>query len=76
MWYEHLANKLMVPLINADRMMLSTLPEVNEGKPLPGWARKLRDKNDAWMGAAQKGVESFVATAENGHAPGGRTSSE
>ena len=63
MWYEHLADKLMVPLINADRMMLSILPEVKEGKPLPGWARKLRDKNDAWMGVARNGVESFVAQA-------------
>ena len=63
MWYEHLADRLKVPLINADRMMLSILPEVKEGQSLPGWAMKLRDKNDAWMGVAQKGVESFVAQA-------------
>lgn len=59
MWYEHLANKLQIPLINADRMMLSILPDA----PLPAWAVKLRDKNEAWMGVAQKGVQSFVAQA-------------
>lgn len=63
MWYRHLADKLKAPLINADRMMLSILPEVKEGESLPVWATKLRDKNDAWMGVAQKGVESFVAQA-------------
>lgn len=60
MWYDHLANKLQVPLVNADRMMLSILPEVH---PLPSWAVSLRDKDEAWMGVAQKGVESFVAQA-------------
>jgi len=59
LWYEHLANKLQIPLINADRMMLSILPDA----PLPGWAVSLRDKNEAWMGVAQKGVQSFVAQA-------------
>lgn len=60
LWYDHLADKLQVPLINADRMMLSILPESN---PLPTWATVLRDKNKAWMGVAQKGVQSFVAQA-------------
>lgn len=60
MWYEHLAAKFQVPLINADRMMLSILP--NES-PLPKWASTLRDKDEAWMGVSQKGVESFVAQA-------------
>ncbi|MDB5869337.1 MAG: toxin [Polaromonas sp.] len=59
LWYEHLANKLQIPLINADRMMLSILPDT----PLPGWAITLRDKDEAWMGVAQKGVQSFVAQA-------------
>lgn len=63
MWYGHLANKFKMPLINADRMMLSILPEVKAGGSLPPWATTLRDKNDAWMGVAQKGVESFVAQA-------------
>lgn len=63
LWYQHLADKFQVPLINADRMMLAILPEVTSTTPLPAWAVKLRDKNEAWMGVAQKGVQSFVAQA-------------
>ena len=59
LWYEHLANTLQIPLINADRMMLSILPDA----PFPAWAVALRDKDEAWMGVAQKGVQSFVAQA-------------
>lgn len=60
LWYDHLADKLQVPLINADRMMLSILPEK---RPLPAWATHLRDDDEDWMGVAQKGVQSFVAQA-------------
>lgn len=60
MWYAHLADKFQLPLINADRMMMSILPEK---QPLPVWATNLRDKNEDWMGVAQKGVQSFVAQA-------------
>lgn len=60
MWYKSLADKLQLPLVNADRMMLSILPE---DSPLPNWATSLRDKNVAWMEVAQKGVQSFVAQA-------------
>lgn len=60
MWNKHLADRLQIPLINADRMMLSILPEE---RPLPAWASRLRDKNEDWMGVAQKGVQSFVAQA-------------
>ena len=60
LWYEHLADRLQVPLINADRMMMSILPERS---PLPAWAHKIRDTDESWMGIAQKGVQSFVAQA-------------
>lgn len=60
MWYAHLADKFQLPLINADRMMMSILPE---RQPLPAWAANLRDKDEDWMGVAQKGVQSFVAQA-------------
>lgn len=60
MWREHLSDKLQIPLVNADRMMLSVLPE---GPHLPGWASDLRDQDQNWMRVAQKGVESFVAQA-------------
>ena len=63
MWYSHLADQLQIPLINADRMMLSILPEVDAGRSLPSWASNLRDKNDSWMGVAQRGVQAFVAQA-------------
>jgi predicted ABC-type ATPase len=59
MWYSQLADKFQIPLINADRMMMSILPEL----PLPSWASTLRDKDEAWMGVARNGVQSFVAQA-------------
>lgn len=63
LWYKHIANDLRIPLINADRMMLSILPEHDARGKLPSWAQDLRDKNELWMGVAQKGVEAFVAQA-------------
>lgn len=59
-WYEVLADTIRIPLVNADRMMLSILPEE---RPLPAWALKLRDEDASWMKVAQKGVEAFVAQA-------------
>lgn len=59
-WYEVLAKTFRIPLVNADRMMLSILPEQ---RPLPDWALRLRDKDASWMKVAQKGVEAFVAQA-------------
>ncbi len=60
MWYEKgLADKFQIPLINADRMMLSILPE-GLGT---SWASKIRDSDQSWMRVAQKGVEAFVAQA-------------
>ncbi len=63
MWREHLSQKLQIPLVNADRMMLSILPEVDDLLYLPEWAVELRDRNGAWMQVAQRGVEAFVAQA-------------
>jgi predicted ABC-type ATPase len=62
MWRQHLSPYLQIPLVNADRMMLSVLPEPDNGM-LPVWASRIRDENQAWMQVAQKGVESFVAHA-------------
>lgn len=62
LWYRHLAETFRIPLINADRMMMSILPE-DKDKPLPKWASDLRDKDQAWMAVAQNGVKSFVAQA-------------
>ena len=63
MWRKHLSDKLRVPLVNADRMMLSILPEPNREGHLTEWARALRDENESWMGVAQRGVEAFVVQA-------------
>lgn len=63
MWYGHLASTLQIPLINADRMMLSILPEIPAGGALPDWAAALRDSDASWMRVAQQGVEDFVARA-------------
>jgi predicted ABC-type ATPase len=63
MWYGHLASTLRIPLINADRMMLSILPEFGPDGRLPDWAAALRDSNTSWMQVAQQGVEAFVARA-------------
>ncbi len=63
MWKVHLSDRLQIPLVNADRMMLSILPEVEDLLDLPDWAVALRDKHAPWMRVAQLGVESFVAQA-------------
>lgn len=62
MWNQILAPRIQVPLINADRMMLSILPEPVAGR-LPPWAATLRDADESWMSVAQKGVEAFVVQA-------------
>lgn len=69
LWYKRLAPKLEIPLVNADRMMLSILPEPDERRRLADWARKLRDENTSWMRVAQKGVEAFVAQAMGQRVP-------
>jgi predicted ABC-type ATPase len=63
LWYEHLVHHFKIPLVNADRMMLSILPERAGAQPLPKWASTLRDDDTGWMRVAQKGVEAFVAQA-------------
>jgi len=69
LWYYKLADKLQIPLINADRMMLSILPEIRNERPLPRWAVRLRDNDEAWMKVAQQGVLWFVASAMGSKVP-------
>lgn len=69
MWRVHLSEKLQLPLVNADRMMLSILPEVDDLLELPDWAIGLRDRNGSWMKVAQLGVEAFVAQAMDKQLP-------
>jgi predicted ABC-type ATPase len=63
MWKKHLSDRLQMPLVNADRMMLSILPDPNREGFLVDWAGKLRDRNESWMRVAQRGVQAFVAQA-------------
>ncbi len=65
MWYSRLAPVIRIPLINADRMMLSILPEAGHPTQLPEWARDLRDTNEGWMAVARQSVDSFVVNAMN-----------
>lgn len=56
LWYERLAGKVQVPLVNADRLTMSILPET---LPLPDWARNLRDHDARWQKLSQEGVRLF-----------------
>lgn len=67
MWRRMLADRLQIPLINADRMMLSVLPEAGPDGHLVPWAATLRDTDRGWMRVSQQGVQAFV-----GHAMGAR----
>jgi predicted ABC-type ATPase len=63
MWRRSLADRLEMPLINADRMMLSILPEPGNDRDLVPWAVRLRDQDTGWMRVAQQGVQAFVGHA-------------
>jgi len=63
MWRRILADRLQMPLVNADRLMLSILPEAAADGALPAWATDLRDTDQGWMRVAQLGVQAFVGHA-------------
>lgn len=69
MWRGALADSLRIPLINADRMMLSILPEPGGDGFLTPWAAELRDRDRGWMSVAQQGVNAFVGHAMAAHVP-------
>lgn len=69
LWYERLGDTFEIPLINADRMMMSILPEIGKHEVLPTWAAAIRDSDESWMTVAQKGVENFVAHAMSQNVP-------
>lgn len=69
MWRRLLADRLQIPLINADRMMLSILPEPSDDGRLVPWAARLRDRNEGWMRVAQQGVQAFVGHAMAARVP-------
>lgn len=58
LWYDRLVDSLRMPLINADRLTTSILPE--RGKDgLPTWAQRLRDEDQRWHELSQQGVKAF-----------------
>ncbi len=69
MWRKKLAGQLRIPLVNADRMMLSLLPESNSDGKLDLWAQNLRDNDQNWMKVAQNGVQAFVGHAMQAKVP-------
>lgn len=58
LWYDRLVDKLKMPLINADRLTTSILPEARENG-LPHWAQRLRDDDQRWHELSQQGVKAF-----------------
>lgn len=69
MWRKRLSGQLQIPLINADRMMLSILPEPGNDGALDEWAQLLRDTDESWMRVAQDGVQAFVGHAMRAKVP-------
>ena len=69
MWRKTLSDQLRIPLINADRMMLSILPESSGDGALVPWASTLRDSDESWMRVAQNGVQAFVGHAMQAKVP-------
>ena len=62
LWRDRLSDLLRIPLINADRLTLSILPEPPPDKPryLPPWAAALRDNDEKWQRISQTAVMSVV----------------
>lgn len=63
MWRKILSDQLQMPLVNADRLMISVLAEPASDGALEGWARNLRDNDEDWMKVTQSSVQSFVGHA-------------
>ncbi len=61
LWYDRLAKVLKMPLVNADRLMLSILPSPDpRTNGLPTWAQGLRDGDERWQRLSQEGVQLFM----------------
>jgi predicted ABC-type ATPase len=61
LWKERLSETLRVPLVNADRLTLSMLPEF-EGDPprLVSWAATLRDNDERWQRLSQATIQCLL----------------
>jgi predicted ABC-type ATPase len=62
LWNERLSDALEIPLINADRLTASILPERNPTTLMvPDWAQRFRDYDERWQLLAQSSVRAIVA---------------
>jgi predicted ABC-type ATPase len=62
LWNERLSPRLQIPLINADRLTASILPERDPvTQTLPDWAQAFRDHDERWQRLSQAGVRTFTA---------------
>lgn len=69
-WYAKLADDLKIPLVNADRLTLSILPEPSGSPPvLRPWAANLRDSNESWQRLSQATVQAFLKLIMDGQMP-------
>ena len=69
LWYERLADRVQMPLVNADRLTLSLLPEPGPDRKLRPWASRLRDEDRRWQKLAQDGVQLFMGLAMDQRMP-------
>jgi len=60
LWYGTLADSFKIPLVNADRLTLSILPEPDGKHRLKPWAARLRDEDERWQKLSQKSVQLFM----------------
>jgi len=61
LWHDRLANRLQIPLVNADRLTMSILPPADpRTDKLPQWAQRLRDDDERWQRLSQEGVQAFT----------------
>jgi predicted ABC-type ATPase len=69
LWYDRLADTLKIPLVNADRLTLSILPERDTSNQLPEWAARLRDTDARWSRVSQQGVQLYMGQIMGEHLP-------
>ena len=61
LWKQRLAPQLQIPLVNADRLTASILPERDpKTGQIPQWAQQLRDDDERWQRLSQDAVKAIT----------------
>jgi predicted ABC-type ATPase len=61
LWNARLSRELRIPLINADRLTTSMLPDPDQATGrLPTWASSFRNRNRQWQRISQEGVRTYI----------------